>query len=111
MAEIDENANTPPDPAFERVRRKMVRLLAVSIGTMIIGVMAVLAAVVYRTGDARESAGGGPVPLVLPHTGEVVETSLDGDRLMLRLRGQGEELLVFDRRSGELLSRHPLVGP
>ena len=38
----------PLDPAMERVRRKMIRLLAVSIGIMVIGLMAVLAAIVYK---------------------------------------------------------------
>ncbi|MFD2236102.1 fimbrial protein [Aureimonas populi] len=114
MTEIDETAEEPLDPATERVRRKMVRLLAVSIGIMLIGVMAVLAAVVYRTseGGGRLEAGAS-VPLALPVAGDVVQSSLDGDRLLLQLRPAGgtDELLVFDRRDGTLLSRHPLVLP
>ena len=51
MANINpdlDGEEQPLDPAMERVRRKMIRLLAVSIGIMVIGLMAVLAAIVYK---------------------------------------------------------------
>ncbi len=51
MANINPDIDAeeqPLDPAMERVRRKMIRLLAVSIGIMVIGLMAVLAAIVYK---------------------------------------------------------------
>ncbi len=44
------------DPAMERVRRKMVRLLIISIAIMVIGLMAVLAAVVYKINKAPDTA-------------------------------------------------------
>ena len=51
MAQINQELDAeeqPLDPAMERVRRKMIRLLAVSIGIMVVGLMAVLAAIVYK---------------------------------------------------------------
>ncbi|MEO4041431.1 hypothetical protein AAFN47_07500 [Hoeflea sp. CAU 1731] len=44
----DEQDEKPLDPEMEKVRRKMVRLLGISIGIMFIGLMAVLAGVVYK---------------------------------------------------------------
>jgi hypothetical protein len=44
----DDLEEKPLDPDMEKVRRKMVRLLAVSIGIMFIGLMAVLGAIVYK---------------------------------------------------------------
>lgn len=44
------------DPAMERVRRKMVRLLIISIAIMVIGLMAVLAAVVYKINKSPDTA-------------------------------------------------------
>lgn len=44
----------PLDPEMEKVRRKMVRLLGVSLGIMSIGIMAVLAGVIYKINDNRE---------------------------------------------------------
>lgn len=44
------------DPAMERVRRKMVRLLIISIAIMVIGLMAVLSAVIYKINKAPDTA-------------------------------------------------------
>lgn len=44
------------DPAMERVRRKMVRLLIISIAIMVLGLMAVLSAVVYKINKAPDTA-------------------------------------------------------
>ena len=53
----DDLDEKPLDPEMEKVRRKMVRLLAVSIGVMFIGLMAVLGAIVYKIHAARCGAG------------------------------------------------------
>ena len=115
MTDLDNDAETPLDAANERIRRKMVRLLAGSIGIMFIGVMAVLAAIVYRTtSDSQPAmpAPGASVQLQLPVGAEVAETSLDGNRVLVRVfTPVGEELQIFDLRSGDLLSRHPLIRP
>ncbi|MBC7285096.1 hypothetical protein [Hoeflea sp.] len=56
----DDLDEKPLDPEMEKVRRKMVRLLAVSIGVMFIGLMAVLGAIVYKftQRDAAPADGG-----------------------------------------------------
>ncbi len=61
MSKINEDDldEKPLDPEMEKVRRKMVRLLAVSIGIMFIGLMAVLGAIVYKF--TQEDASGSPV--------------------------------------------------
>ena len=111
----DDSAEAPLDPATERVRRKMVRLLAVSVGIMLVGGMAVLAAVVYRVNEPREAAlaEGASVPFALPLGARIAETSLDGDAVMVRVETDGGdgEVLVFDRATGSILSRHPLTFP
>lgn len=45
---------------MERVRRKMVRLLIISIAIMVIGLMAVLAAVVYKINKSSDPADTAP---------------------------------------------------
>lgn len=60
MANINpelDGEEQPLDPAMERVRRKMIRLLAVSIGIMVIGLMAVLGAIVYKINQPVEEVG------------------------------------------------------
>ena len=112
MSDIEDPADAPLDPATERLRRKMVRLLGVSIGVMLVGVMAVLIAVVYRASETEAVLEeGASVPIALPTAGEIVETALDGDRFLIRVAAPGGEmeLFVVDRNSGAILSRHPLT--
>jgi hypothetical protein len=53
----DDLDEKPLDPEMEKVRRKMVRLLAVSIGVMFIGLMTVLGAIVYKFTQSRRCTG------------------------------------------------------
>ena len=109
----------PLDPATERVRKKMVRLLAISIGVMMIGLMAVLGAVVYKiNGKPDESVAAAPgakVPIEpgfegridLPEGAEIVSASLDGTNILLtiRLAGAGSQLLVYSISGDRILAR------
>jgi hypothetical protein len=47
----EPDQDTELDPAMERVRRKLTRLLAVSAGIMGLGFVAVLVAVIYRVSE------------------------------------------------------------
>jgi hypothetical protein len=99
--ELAEEA--PLDPAAERVRRKMVRLLAVSIGIMFVGLFAVLAAIVWQVGEASAptlTRGD----LLVPDGFSITESDLAADAIMLRGTDTdgAQRLLIFDRRSGEL---------
>ena len=54
----DMRSRAPLDPAAERLRRKLVRLLFVSGGIMMLGLIAVFAAIVYKVGqDGAGTAG------------------------------------------------------
>lgn len=127
----DQQQPEPPlDPAMEKVRRKMVRLLAVSIGVMLIGLMAVLVAVVYkinRAPDATEADAarsdipGQVVELPLkPEPPKLIESQIDltpgtrllsqslsGNQLSLEtlLPDGGTELIIYDYRESRILGR------
>ena len=51
---LDDEKEKPLDPAVEKVRRKLVRFVAINLGLLFIALMAVVAALVYksRTGSA-----------------------------------------------------------
>ena len=51
--EIDEEV--PLDPVMEKVRKKMIRLLVISIGIMMLGLMAVLFAIVYKISNRADN--------------------------------------------------------
>ncbi|ALN74018.1 hypothetical protein [Aureimonas sp. AU20] len=108
----DETGAQPPlDPAFEKIRRKMVRLLALSIAVLFVGLIAVLSAVVYRSaGPAVSTIADGGAPITLPAGARVLETSLGEGAILLRVAiGDSEEILLVDRPSGRIVSRYPLV--
>ncbi|MEL6200910.1 MAG: hypothetical protein AAFR39_00985 [Pseudomonadota bacterium] len=94
----------PLDPAVERVRAKMIRLLAVSMGIMFVSIFAVLAAVIYRINadstDVFQSAD-----ITLPIGFSVIESGLDEDLLFVRgTTDNGEsKVLIYDSVSGKIL--------
>ena len=117
MTSVDNHEELPPlDPAMERVRRKMIRLLVVSISIMMIGLMAVLFAVVYKVGGgAREVAGNATFSgneltaqdrIEIPDNGDVVSASLNASRILLHVRSPArQELIVYDLESGKIIAR------
>jgi cytoskeletal protein RodZ len=70
----------PLDPAMERVRRKMIRLLAVSIGIMVIGLMAVLSAIVYKINQPVENAA---TPVRSDVSGQQLSDAAAGEAITL----------------------------
>lgn len=129
QAYYPQEVQEPPlDPAMERVRRKMIRLLAVSIGVMLIGLMAVLAAVVYKINRAPDEnladgalsdiPGQAIVAPVEPQkliesqidleTGtRLLSQSLSGDHISLEtlLPDGGTELVIYDYRQSRIVAR------
>lgn len=110
---MDDHHTTPEteeplDPAFEKVRRKMVRLLAVSIGTMMIGVLAVLAAVVWRINETTTTRA---YAIALPAGAVVQHMVMDEQSLgfMVALPDGSFELIIYGRGDGAVVSRAPIT--
>ena len=112
---VELEDDEPLDPATERVRRKMMRLMLVSISIMMVGLMAVLGAIVYKVsdgnGDTENATSGGESSMVaesrlkIPVGATIVSTSLDGSKILIHLRrGTEESLLVFDLRNGNTVA-------
>ncbi|MEI4484055.1 MULTISPECIES: fimbrial protein [unclassified Phyllobacterium] len=83
MANINpdlDGEEQPLDPAMERVRRKMIRLLAVSIGIMVIGLMAVLAAIVYKI---NQPVADVPIAPSVVSPGQALGAALTGESIVL----------------------------
>lgn len=121
--QIDEDE--PLDPVMERVRVKMVRLLGISIGLMLLALITVLGAVVYKINqdsDAEDTQTDASVPVnqgianpmlaeevdvELPTGAIVITSALSGSRLMLNLlMGDGaQQVWIIDLQSGDVISR------
>ncbi|UXN65032.1 fimbrial protein [Phyllobacterium sp. A18/5-2] len=125
MANINQDLDgeeEPLDPAMERVRRKMIRLLAVSIGIMVIGLMAVLAAIVYKinqpvqevatvtrsqtAGQALGAALEGEAITLDPGT-RILSHNLSDNTLSLETRlGDGSrQILLYDVTTKRVIAR------
>lgn len=112
----DEQDEKPLDPVLERVRRKMIRLQLVSAGVMVVALMAVLIAIVYKGHRANEAARGPAitedvpnegstlVKAVLPEGFKVNATQLSGDRILFDgIDKDGKrKMLVFNLRRGRI---------
>jgi hypothetical protein len=112
----------PLDPAMERVRRKMIRLLAVSIGIMVIGLMAVLSAIVYKinqpvenvatpvrsdvSGQQLSDAAAGEAITLNPGT-RILSHNLADNTLSLetRLADGTRQILIYDIPSKRVVAR------
>lgn len=125
MANINpdlDGEEQPLDPAMERVRRKMIRLLAVSIGIMVIGLMAVLTAIVYKINQPVEDVASAPSvatpsqPLSAALAGEsitldpgtrILSHNLSDNTLSLetRLANGTRQILVYDVATKRVVAR------
>ena len=91
-----DEQEAPLDPAFEKVRRKMVRLLIISSSVIILGLMAVVYSIVYRVNRIPQQAS--PVAtapatpdvvpaaqqsITLPAGFAVESTAISGNRVLL----------------------------
>lgn len=126
MAETKPSeAEQQPDPATERVRRKLVRFMAINLGVLFIALMAVVIAIVYRafTADSPtepEMASELPTPppgsmltgeIALPEGSRMISHALSGNRLTLDIEVDGQRLiLVYDIAEGRTIGRFTLTG-
>lgn len=123
-SDIDEEK--PLDPEMEKVRRKMIRLLVVSLTIMFISIFAVLAGVFYKikNGDdngesdlvAQSESGSisalmAELTVSLPDRFQITSIDIDGDRVALFGQKMGSEatLLILDLSSGQIISEVEFV--
>jgi len=107
----DMEDEKPLDPSVERVRRKLVRFVVINLGLLFVALMAVVIAIVYRSGTPSEESTPAQMPLegeiVLPSDSDIVEQSISGDRLLLTvLNDDGSRTLhVYDLTTGQLVKK------
>lgn len=117
--QTSDDADKPLDPAVEKVRRKLLRFAVINIGLLFVALMAVLAAVVYKTGSDRSMvAGGVEVPssvedafiageIVLPQGAKMISHALAGNRLSIdaELADGSRAIFVYDMGERRIIGR------
>lgn len=126
MAETKPSqADEQLDPATERVRRKLVRFMAINLGILFVALMAVVIAIVYRAFLSDSPPGPevvteipAPPPgsmltgeIALPEGARVISHALSGNRLTLDIEVDGQRsILVYDIAEGRTIGRFTLTG-
>ncbi|UVC16823.1 fimbrial protein [Mesorhizobium onobrychidis] len=125
MAAADEDEEKPLDPEVEKVRKKLVRFVAINLGLLFLALMVVIAALVYKTRTAPPPAGSPPnspslagdiqVPagepltgdIVLPVGAKVMSQSLSGNRVSIdaELADGSRAIFVYDTTERRIIGR------
>ncbi|MER8525219.1 fimbrial protein [Mesorhizobium sp. M0494] len=115
----DEDEEKPLDPEVEKVRRKLVRFVAINLGLLFLALMVVIAALVYKARNAPPAAppltsdfqvpAGEPVngDIVLPVGARVISQSLSGNHLSIdtELPDGSRAIFVYDITERRIVGR------
>ena len=118
----DPEDEKPLDPVLEKVRRKMIRLLAVSIGIMVVALIGVMIAIVYKTKQVstEDAPSASSVPsdapvsttVNLPDGFRITSTDLSGSRILFfgkDAKGQSKAF-VFDTATSSIVAEITING-
>ena len=120
MSDPAHDDDKPLDPQVERVRRRMVRLLMISIGIMVVGLMAVFGSIVYKINQADDDGAENPpaatatgamlkdARIPLPAGARVTASSLNDNRLVLTLElaSGRQQIVVFDTAEARIVATY-----
>jgi hypothetical protein len=116
-----DDEEKPLDPAMEKIRWKMVRLLVISSSVIVLGLMAVLASIVYKANKnsvatQQTTLTAGPISpkqtVTLPKGFVLESTTIDGNRVWFMGTADGKHLLiVHDIGTGKTLTEVTVVAP
>ena len=115
----DEDEEKPLDPEVEKVRKKLVRFVAINLSLLFLALMVVIGALVYKARNAPPAspplAGDIQVPagepisgdIVLPVGAKVISQSLSGNRVSIdaELADGGRTIFVYDITERRIVGR------
>ncbi len=114
----DDEETPPLDPGLEKVRRKLIRFMAVNLGLIFLALMVVIAALVYKSRTRTPAPSpvseipapaGAPVSgdIVLPVGAKVLSQSLSETRLSIEaeLADGSRTIFVYDIAERRMISQ------
>lgn len=108
----DETDDKPLDPAAERVRRKLVRFVAINLGLLFAAVMAVLVAVVYKSVQAPVApAEFVEAEIALPAGARMIGHGFSDGRISIdaELADGSRAVFVYDTAARKLVGRYAVT--
>ena len=115
----DEDQEKPLDPEIEKVRGRLIRFMAINLGLLLLALMVVIAAIVYKSRKAApvnpplasdiQVPGGEPLAedIVLPVGAKVISQSLSGNRISIdaELADGSRAIFVYDMAERRMIGR------
>ena len=112
----DDTEEQPLDPVMERVRKKMIRLMIISTGIMMIGLLAVLFAIIYKFSNPSIDGGSDTarvpvdpveINLGLAENARINEVSVQSGRVIFDVEEPDNKrrVIIVDTTSGQIISR------
>ena len=109
----DENEEKPLDPAVERVRRKLVRFVAINLGILFVALMAVLTAVVYKTVQTPALPSGefAEAEIVLPAGAKMLGHGFANGQISIdaELADGSRAILLYDLAARKIVGRYQVT--
>jgi hypothetical protein len=115
----DEEQEKPLDPEIDKVRGKLIRFMAINLGLLLLALMVVIAAIVYKARKAPPAnpplVSEIPVPpgepltgdIVLPVGAKVISQSLSGNRISIdaELADGSRTIFIYDVTERRIIGR------
>ena len=115
----DEDQEKPLDPEIEKVRGRLIRFMAINLGLLLLALMVVIAAIVYKSRKAPPAnpplasdiqvPGGEPLAedIALPVGAKVISQSLSGNRISIdaELADGSRAIFVYDMAERRMIAR------
>ncbi|ESY42702.1 fimbrial protein [Mesorhizobium sp. RSR380A] len=116
---VADEEEKPLDPEIEKVRGRLIRFMAINLGLLLLALMVVIAAIVYKSRKAPPAnpplagdiqvPGGEPLAedIVLPVGARVISQSLSGNRISIdaELADGSRAIFVYDMAERRLIGR------
>ena len=123
---MTENEENELDPKVEMIRRRMMRLMIISILIMLVGLIAVFAGVIYKfnksndTESQKETINGSSsvsntssefvsetISVTLPEGARIIKTTMSSPYVLVELvlASADKQLLIVDLRTGKVVSK------
>lgn len=109
----NETEDKPLDPAVERVRKKLVRFVAINLGLLFAALMAVLIAVVYKTYQAPALPPGTVVEaaIALPAGAKMIGHGFSDGQISIdaELADGSRTVFLYDLASRRIVGRYAVT--
>ncbi|MBM2714110.1 fimbrial protein [Mesorhizobium caraganae] len=116
---VADEEEKPLDPEIEKVRGRLIRFMAINLGLLLLALMVVIAAIVYKSRKAPPTApplaNDIPVPpgeplaadIVLPVGAKVISQALSGNRISIdaELADGSRTIFVYDIAERRIIGR------